>query len=149
MLLLSGIGDGEQLRRHGIETVVELKGVGQNLQDHLHSMVKWDCAQPVSLYNNVKPLASMKSLAHTCCSRAARARRRGSRPWPSSNPRRKWPIPICNITSSGCSITTMAARSCRVTASCPISTCRARKAAARSACARPIRWRIRQSSRII
>jgi choline dehydrogenase len=62
ILQLSGIGDGGQLRRHGIATVVELKGVGQNLQDHLHSMVKWDCTQPVSLYNNVKPLASMKSL---------------------------------------------------------------------------------------
>jgi choline dehydrogenase len=62
VLLLSGIGEAEQLSRHGIKTVVELKGVGQNLQDHLHSMVKWDCPQPVSLYSNIKPLASIKSL---------------------------------------------------------------------------------------
>jgi choline dehydrogenase len=62
VLLLSGIGEAEQLRRHGIKTVLELKGVGQNLQDHLHSMVKWDCPEPVSLYSNVKPLSSMKTL---------------------------------------------------------------------------------------
>jgi choline dehydrogenase len=63
LLLLSGIGDGAALSRHGIRSVVELKGVGQNLQDHLHSSVKWDCLQPITLYNNVKPLAAMKSLA--------------------------------------------------------------------------------------
>ncbi len=34
LLMLSGIGDGEQLRRHGIATVAHLPGVGQNLQDH-------------------------------------------------------------------------------------------------------------------
>jgi len=34
LLLLSGIGPAEQLRRFGIPTVVDLPGVGQNLQDH-------------------------------------------------------------------------------------------------------------------
>jgi len=34
LLLLSGIGPAEQLRRFGIPTVVHLPGVGQNLQDH-------------------------------------------------------------------------------------------------------------------
>jgi choline dehydrogenase len=63
LLLLSGIGEGEALRRHGIKTIAELAGVGQNLQDHLHSMVKWDCTQPITLYNNVKPLGAIKALA--------------------------------------------------------------------------------------
>jgi choline dehydrogenase len=63
LLLLSGIGEGDQLKAHGIKTVAEVKGVGRNLQDHLHSMVKWDCAQPVSLYNNVKGLGPIKALA--------------------------------------------------------------------------------------
>ncbi|MBU6421802.1 MAG: choline dehydrogenase [Gammaproteobacteria bacterium] len=35
LLMLSGIGDAEVLRRHGIEVVQHLPGVGQNLQDHL------------------------------------------------------------------------------------------------------------------
>ena len=35
LLLLSGIGDTDQLQRHGITTVQHLPGVGENLQDHL------------------------------------------------------------------------------------------------------------------
>jgi len=35
LLMLSGIGDGEQLQRHGIPTLHHLPGVGQNLQDHI------------------------------------------------------------------------------------------------------------------
>lgn len=35
ILQLSGIGAGEMLQGHGIETVHDLAGVGQNLQDHL------------------------------------------------------------------------------------------------------------------
>ncbi len=34
LLLLSGIGDAEDARRHGIAPVVDLKGVGRNFQDH-------------------------------------------------------------------------------------------------------------------
>jgi choline dehydrogenase len=35
LLLLSGIGPGDDLRRHGIPVVVDSPGVGGNLQDHL------------------------------------------------------------------------------------------------------------------
>lgn len=35
ILMLSGIGDKETLKSHDIKCVKELKGVGQNLQDHL------------------------------------------------------------------------------------------------------------------
>jgi choline dehydrogenase-like flavoprotein len=35
LLMLSGIGDGEQLRKHGIEVVHHLPGVGRNLRDHV------------------------------------------------------------------------------------------------------------------
>ena len=35
LLMLSGIGDPGELARHGIETVVALPGVGENLQEHL------------------------------------------------------------------------------------------------------------------
>ena len=63
VLMLSGIGDGDHLREHGIQPVAALKGVGQNLQDHLHSMVKWACTKPISLYNNVKPLSVARAMA--------------------------------------------------------------------------------------
>ncbi len=35
ILQVSGIGDSEKLKHNGIELIKELKGVGQNLQDHL------------------------------------------------------------------------------------------------------------------
>ncbi|RKF21855.1 FAD-binding protein [Altericroceibacterium spongiae] len=34
LLMLSGIGPGDELRKHGIDTVIALPGVGQNLQEH-------------------------------------------------------------------------------------------------------------------
>lgn len=37
ILMLSGVGDSGELSRVGIETKVELKGVGKNLQDHLQA----------------------------------------------------------------------------------------------------------------
>jgi choline dehydrogenase-like flavoprotein len=39
LLMLSGIGPGEELRRHGIEVVHDLPGVGENLQDHQDVML--------------------------------------------------------------------------------------------------------------
>lgn len=36
LLMLSGIGPGEELQRHGITPVVESPGVGRNLQDHFY-----------------------------------------------------------------------------------------------------------------
>jgi choline dehydrogenase len=35
LLMLSGIGDAKQLRKLGIKPVANLRGVGQNLQDHV------------------------------------------------------------------------------------------------------------------
>ena len=37
ILMLSGVGDPEQLKPHGIEVKSEVKGVGKNLQDHLQA----------------------------------------------------------------------------------------------------------------
>ncbi|WP_370249809.1 GMC family oxidoreductase [Nocardioides sp.] len=38
LLMLSGIGDAEQLRRHGIDVVVDSPEVGANMRDHLVSL---------------------------------------------------------------------------------------------------------------
>lgn len=45
LLLLSGIGPGEELKRHGIAVAHELPGVGQNLQDHLDFILLWKSLQ--------------------------------------------------------------------------------------------------------
>jgi choline dehydrogenase-like flavoprotein len=39
LLMASGVGPGEHLRSHGIEVVKDLRGVGENLQDHLDVIV--------------------------------------------------------------------------------------------------------------
>jgi len=62
LLLLSGIGPREELRRHGIETRHELPGVGQNLQDHLFTGVSALCTQPVSANHYLPPLRQAQAL---------------------------------------------------------------------------------------
>src|SRR5205085_6578203 len=46
LLELSGIGNPEILRRHGIEVLHELKGVGENLRDHYAAILKWRFNRP-------------------------------------------------------------------------------------------------------
>jgi len=41
LLMLSGIGPAEHLREHGIDVVVDLPGVGKNLQDHPMTPMIW------------------------------------------------------------------------------------------------------------
>ncbi|MDB9787214.1 choline dehydrogenase [Bacteriovoracaceae bacterium] len=49
LLQLSGIGPSELLKKHGISEVMDLPGVGKNLQDHLEVYVQHACTQPVSM----------------------------------------------------------------------------------------------------
>lgn len=49
ILMLSGIGNGEHLQEHGIETVHHLPGVGENLQDHLGVSLHYGCTQAITL----------------------------------------------------------------------------------------------------
>ena len=48
LLLLSGIGPADQLRALDIPIVVDLPGVGRNLQDHLDVAVAYACTAPIS-----------------------------------------------------------------------------------------------------
>ena len=49
LLLLSGIGPAEELHTLGIAPLVDLPGVGRNLQDHLLVRVEHACTQPITL----------------------------------------------------------------------------------------------------
>ncbi len=49
LLLLSGIGPGDHLQAMGIDLVLDLPGVGQNLQDHYIAPVAYRVNQPISL----------------------------------------------------------------------------------------------------
>lgn len=62
LLQLSGVGDPDDMRPHGIATVQELPGVGRNLRDHIAVSVKQRLSQPCSLLGTLKPLAMVKAL---------------------------------------------------------------------------------------
>ena len=53
LLMLSGIGDSEELSKHGIDVVANLPGVGKNLQDHLEFYFQVSCLQPITLYSKL------------------------------------------------------------------------------------------------
>ncbi|MEI5997459.1 choline dehydrogenase [Paraburkholderia bengalensis] len=50
ILQRSGVGPGAWLREFGIPVVLDLPGVGNNLQDHLEMYMQYECKEPVSLY---------------------------------------------------------------------------------------------------
>jgi choline dehydrogenase len=54
LLQLSGIGASAHLESVGVRPVVDLPGVGENLQDHLEVYVQYACRQPVSLFPALK-----------------------------------------------------------------------------------------------
>ncbi|XP_052087822.1 choline dehydrogenase, mitochondrial-like [Mytilus californianus] len=50
LLMLSGVGNENELRKLEIPVIQHLPGVGQNLQDHLDVRVQYELRQPISLY---------------------------------------------------------------------------------------------------
>jgi choline dehydrogenase len=56
LLMLSGVGPAAELRRHGIDVVADMAGVGQNLQDHLDICTLQHSTQRVT-YDRVGDLA--------------------------------------------------------------------------------------------
>ncbi|WP_201555848.1 choline dehydrogenase [Psychrobacter sp. 72-O-c] len=49
LLQRSGIGPGQWLKELGVPVVLDLPGVGNNLQDHLELYMQYECTQPVSI----------------------------------------------------------------------------------------------------
>ncbi|MEO8908152.1 MAG: choline dehydrogenase, partial [Microbacteriaceae bacterium] len=49
LLQLSGVGNAAELAKLGIRSVVDLPGVGENLQDHLEVYIQHACLEPVSM----------------------------------------------------------------------------------------------------
>jgi choline dehydrogenase len=55
LLMLSGIGAGEELRAAGVQARHELPGVGRNLQDHPFVTAIWEVSDEDTLYGADKP----------------------------------------------------------------------------------------------
>lgn len=64
LLELSGVGNADVLRQHGIAVVHHLPGVGENLQDHLMARIGYECSAPITVNDLVRsPLQLARSLA--------------------------------------------------------------------------------------
>ena len=58
--MVSGIGPGDHLKDKGVEVIHDLKGVGQNLQDHLETYIQQECKTSDTLYSYVNKLNMLK-----------------------------------------------------------------------------------------
>ncbi len=54
LLMLSGVGPAEQLRAHGLASVVDLPGVGENLHEHPSAPVHFDVSEPVTFHEHLR-----------------------------------------------------------------------------------------------
>ena len=54
LLMLSGIGDPDDLRPHGIPVEAPLRGVGRNLQDHISAAILWRRTEPGPLHAKMR-----------------------------------------------------------------------------------------------
>ena len=54
LLMLSGVGDADELRSIGIEAKLSLKGVGKNLQDHMSSPATYQRSEPGPLHRSMR-----------------------------------------------------------------------------------------------
>jgi choline dehydrogenase len=62
LLMLSGIGDADELKKHGIVCKKNLMGVGKNLQDHLFSGISALSKQQLGQNHHLKPFNQIKGL---------------------------------------------------------------------------------------
>ena len=62
ILMLSGIGEGEQLKANGIEVIRDLPAVGKNMQDHLQARLVFKCNEP-TLNDEVRSLFNQARIA--------------------------------------------------------------------------------------
>ncbi len=51
LLMLSGVGDADHLKKLDIPLIQHLPGVGKNLQDHLDLYIQYNCKKPITLHH--------------------------------------------------------------------------------------------------
>ena len=59
LLLLSGVGDAQQLAEHDIALVAHVPSVGQHLEDHLIVPIQFTARKPVSIARRLTPIGRM------------------------------------------------------------------------------------------
>jgi len=56
LLMLSGIGEADELRACGLPVVAHRPGVGRNLQDHLQIRLIYECTKPITTNDQMRSL---------------------------------------------------------------------------------------------
>ncbi len=59
ILMLSGIGPADEIRKHGVTCITDVQGVGKNLQDHLDVSVIHEMTTKTSVYSQRKGLRTL------------------------------------------------------------------------------------------
>ncbi|WP_315705800.1 MULTISPECIES: choline dehydrogenase [unclassified Bradyrhizobium] len=54
LLMLSGIGPADELRRHGLSVVHDAPEIGQNLQDHFDVVMSYQCTKPITAHSFIR-----------------------------------------------------------------------------------------------
>ena len=62
ILMLSGIGNGHYLTRHGIKIKHDLAGVGQNLKDHYFFPISYEINKPISFNSQMRNFNLLKNV---------------------------------------------------------------------------------------
>jgi len=63
LLMQSGIGPADHLRKCGIDVFRDLPGVGENLMDHPLTAVQVECTEPLTLFRHLNPVSQAWALA--------------------------------------------------------------------------------------
>ncbi len=71
ILELSGVGAVARLKELGIDPIVDLPGVGENLQDHLQVRLTFKCGKPITINDELMTLAGKLRMGWTWLSRRA------------------------------------------------------------------------------
>ncbi|MBY0565431.1 MAG: choline dehydrogenase [Hyphomonadaceae bacterium] len=56
LLMLSGVGPGGELQKHGVAVLHDAPDIGGNLQDHLDVSIIYEMTKPISMYSKTKGL---------------------------------------------------------------------------------------------
>ena len=73
ILMLSGVGKADDLKRLAIPVIEDLPDVGANLQDHTEVHVQYRCTQPITLFRELKPLKKLYNGIHWLIDRGGQA----------------------------------------------------------------------------
>ncbi len=63
LLQLSGVGNAAELAAHGVAVIADVRGVGENYQDHMEAPVQGQSIHPISMLGQDKGLAAARHMA--------------------------------------------------------------------------------------